>query len=149
MSKKMIDHPITPPPELLQQWIQQGRNCIIELDALKAFATQVARWGADQELEECCKYITGQGKWFATPEFRLAELRAARRPKPPSVSERLRQVEDLAADAMAALRYIEHWHGRLSGVGWARLHEKATRLDPLTRPPLASGETSTHGESNV
>jgi hypothetical protein len=60
--------------------------------------------------------------------------------QPIPVSERLQQIEDLAADAMAGLRYIEHWHGRLSGVGWARLHEKAKRLNPAHALPLPSVE---------
>jgi hypothetical protein len=82
----MTDHPITPTPELLQQWIQQGRNCIIELDALKAFATQVARWGADQELEACCEWVKN---WLPNFSGGAAEelLRTARRPKPPSLKE--------------------------------------------------------------
>ena len=44
-------HPITPPPELVQQWIN-------EEDGLTAghIATQAARWGADQELEACIEW---------------------------------------------------------------------------------------------
>ena len=70
-------HPITPPPELVHQlrfspctWLDQITN------AYQA--------GADQELEACEKWVAshfdGMMVWSAT-------LRAARRPKPPSLKE--------------------------------------------------------------
>ena len=56
--------------------------------------------------------------------------------RPIPVSERLQQMEDLAADAVAGLRYIEQSHGRLYGVGWDRVYEKADRHKPaLATPP--------------
>jgi hypothetical protein len=67
-------HPITPPPELLEQWMQ-AHSTKYDL------ARQAAQWGADQELEACCK-------WLCTGYADTAEhLRAARRPKPPSLKE--------------------------------------------------------------
>jgi len=45
-------------------------------------ATQAARWGADQELEACCAWL--KTKEWIYPEF-SDKLRAARRPKPPSL----------------------------------------------------------------
>jgi hypothetical protein len=70
-------HPITPPPELVQQWIN-------EEDGLTAghIATQAAQWGADQELEACCEWTDVNG-W----DDACDELRAARRPKPPTLKE--------------------------------------------------------------
>jgi hypothetical protein len=44
--------------------------------------------------------------------------------------DRLRLVEDLAADAVAGMRYIEQSHGRLYGVGWDRVYKKADFLKP-------------------
>ena len=76
------EHPITPPPELVLQWYTEADNQLSPY--YDYIATQAARWGADQELEACCAYIS---RWFATPEYRAAELRAARRPKPPSLKE--------------------------------------------------------------
>ena len=83
-------HPITPAPELVQQWEEEcesGNNSEVSntFDALQWFASKAARWGADQELEACCK-------WLAKPEVALtgkgpADLRDARRPKPPSLKE--------------------------------------------------------------
>jgi hypothetical protein len=80
-------HPITPPPELVQQWIN-------EEDGLTAghIATQAARWGADQELEACIEWMASQD-WTWTK----AQLFAARRPKPPSLKEQ----------ALDALKVIE------------------------------------------
>ena len=71
-------HPITPPPELVQQWIN-------EEDGLTAghIATQAARWGADQELEACCEWFVRDWTDIETAD----NLRAARRPKPPSLKE--------------------------------------------------------------
>ena len=46
-------------------------------------ATQAARWGADQELEACCTELHVRGAAMQMIEF----LRAARRPKPPSLKE--------------------------------------------------------------
>lgn len=47
-----------------------------------------------------------------------------------SIEVRLRMVEDLAADAVAGMRYIEQSHGRLYGVGWDRVYKKADILKP-------------------
>jgi len=71
-------HPITPPPELVEQWIN-------EEDGLTAghIATQAARWGADQELEACCEALRVRG---AASEM-IKYLRTSRRPKPPSLKE--------------------------------------------------------------
>jgi hypothetical protein len=90
------EHPITPPQELVDEWLcddgypcDPSANSVITITTgrLRNVAAKAARWGADQELGECCEYISGEGKWFAIPEHRLRELRAARRPKPPSLKE--------------------------------------------------------------
>lgn len=98
----MTDHPITPPPELVHQWHKEAckdpcnGSTFFESKTLKHIATQAARWGADQELEACCRHISN---WFATPEFRMTELRTARRPKPPSLKDKaLLQLDTLNAD---------------------------------------------------
>ena len=75
-------HPLTPPPELVQQW----RNAAppLGLNREKWIATQAARWGADQELEACMEWMWSQ---FHDMTQWADELRAARRPKPPSLVE--------------------------------------------------------------
>ena len=85
------NHPITPPPKLVQQWYDaaRGPRCEQEL------ATQAARWGADQELGACCELLDING----CPGTWIDTLRAARRPKPPSLKEQaLTQLASLHAD---------------------------------------------------
>ena len=79
------EHPITPPPELVEKWIELTRSN----DCIGAYpqnyehlvATQAARWGADQELEACCHLLRQQG--FDVVD----DLRATRRPKPLSLKQ--------------------------------------------------------------
>jgi hypothetical protein len=87
-----MTHPITPPPELVQQLREQapryrdggvGREVWLINRAYSA--------GAAQELEECCEVADCAG--WATSAGN--DLRAARRPKPPSLKERA--LEDLAS----------------------------------------------------
>jgi hypothetical protein len=70
-------HPITPPPHLIEQWMQDHSTKY-------GLARKAARWGADQELEACCEWL--KAKEWIHHEF-SDELRAARRPKPPSLKE--------------------------------------------------------------
>lgn len=78
-------HPITPPPELVQQWAEELFGPITAAtDAQQYIATQAARWGADQELEACCEWLD---KGFGDVGDFRATLRAARRPSPPSLKE--------------------------------------------------------------
>ena len=79
MTNAKEKHPITPPPELVMQWVSlaceyEGNETWIDL------ATQAARWGADQELEACCD-------WMSNRSSLTEQLRTARRPKPPSLKE--------------------------------------------------------------
>jgi hypothetical protein len=79
-------HPITPPPELLDQWCLDGY-----LGSWRDIATQAAQWGADQELEACCEWTAIVGGADA--------LRAARRPKPPSLKEEaLAELEEIMTE---------------------------------------------------
>jgi hypothetical protein len=93
-------HPITPPPELVEQWrtapeYTTGKEMFtmvsVSTRRLQEVATQAARWGADQELSECCKWLPKLPPWSAD------DLRKHRRPKPPSLKEQ----------ALAALNEIE------------------------------------------
>ena len=80
----MAEHPITPPPELQGQWQLESPFKFMCLGREDYMIDRAAQWGADQELEACCEYIK---RWTADHQFRIAELRAARRPKPPSLKE--------------------------------------------------------------
>ena len=65
--------PITPPPELIAKWASSMCGYV-----------EAAQWGADTELDACCKYLTRRAEW--EPED-VMELRDFRRPKPPSLKE--------------------------------------------------------------
>lgn len=70
---------ITPPPELVEEWWDDIQGASYEFDAV---ATQIARWGADQELEACCADVQmglgpNEADW----------LRSARRPEPLSLKK--------------------------------------------------------------
>jgi hypothetical protein len=82
----MTEHPITPPPELVAMWTGFSARHHSEgsVDYVLDLATKAAQWGADQELEACCEYLVRCAQW--EPED-VDELRAARRPKPPSLKE--------------------------------------------------------------
>jgi hypothetical protein len=51
-------HPIIPSSELLDEWCKD-----LTLLNLRDIATQAAQWGADQELEACCKWIPIATPW--------------------------------------------------------------------------------------
>ncbi len=77
-------HPITPPPELLQKW---WAETIDQPQADALFAACAAKWGADQELEACCEWFQEFYKTESWVKHDLKHFRAARRPKPPSLKE--------------------------------------------------------------
>ena len=79
-----MTHPLTPPPELVQQWWEEADQ--YQDDPKTYFdhvATEAAQWGADQELKAVCQLL------FSDPSasFTLSDIRAARRPKPPSLKK--------------------------------------------------------------
>ena len=102
-------HPITPPPELVQEW---SCDCPFNHPDNRAYyvATLAARWGweqrgganeaelqkaRDEELEAWCEWFKGKGYH---PEV-YRDLCAARRPKPPSLKEQaLDQLSSIQID---------------------------------------------------
>jgi hypothetical protein len=85
-------HPIAPPPELVEHWMQDHAT---KYD----LARHAAQWGADQELEECCAELESIPSPLGIPFGKMAgnALRAARRPKPPSLKQQ-------ALEALQALQ---------------------------------------------
>jgi hypothetical protein len=79
-------HPITPPPELVEQWMHPASGSPLGFD-IRVFATQATRWGADQELEACCEWTSQRTVQFGDGTWPADVLRDARRPKPPSLKE--------------------------------------------------------------
>ena len=59
-----------PPPELVAKWASSMCGYY-----------EAARWGADQELEACCKWLPKLPPWSGN------DLRKHRRPKPPTLKE--------------------------------------------------------------
>ena len=104
----MTEHPITPPPELVEQWVQatESNDCIgaFPTNFEKRICTAAARWGADQELEACLNEIyKGVGRRVidhgSHRELLCSDLHAARRPKPPSLKEQaLLAIDTAVAD---------------------------------------------------
>jgi hypothetical protein len=81
------DHPTTLPPELVEQWDEEG-TAMFRPEYQLHIATQAARWGADQELEACCEWLAClPSNWVSTAQELSLDIRAARRPKPPSLKE--------------------------------------------------------------
>ena len=73
------EHPIIPPPELVQQWAHLPADW-------NTVAPLIAQWDADQELDACCEWLQHD-----YPNIGANALRATRRPKPkpPSKEEAL------------------------------------------------------------
>lgn len=84
-------HPITPPPELVQQWWADFNGAFYEFEAITANVFQA---GADTELEACCHCFARDLR-----ESLALELRARRRPKPMSLKEQaLLAIDTAVAD---------------------------------------------------
>jgi hypothetical protein len=90
-------HPIVPSFEIANQWHKEAckdpynGGKFIDSKTLKYIATKAAQWGADQELEACCEWLSNRSS--------LTEvLRIVRRPKPSSLKEQalksLTKIED-------------------------------------------------------
>ena len=75
------NHPITPPPELVEQWECEYHHMTYGPDLSIFISEKAARWGADQELDACCKWLPKLPPWSED------DLRKHRRPKPPSLKE--------------------------------------------------------------
>ena len=81
-------HPIIPPPELVEQWMQVHTT---KYD----LARQAAQWSADQELEACCEWVDS----FQNKFVHAHDLRLVRRPKAPSLKEQaLLAIDTAVAD---------------------------------------------------
>jgi hypothetical protein len=85
----MTNHPITPPPELVQQW-EADWHCSGNTNGngfTYFVATRAAQWGANQELEACCEWVSKYLPYLGDFPMPEDKLRAARRPKPQSLKE--------------------------------------------------------------
>jgi hypothetical protein len=69
-------HPITPPPELVQCFLRSNPVTPTGMTYEQFIATRFSQWGADQELEACCEVMRVNGNYVSD-----GVLRAIRRPK--------------------------------------------------------------------
>ena len=104
--------PITPPLALIDQWWDEAKqNAKYDEPIGPLVANQAAQWGADMELEACCKWLPKLPPWSAD------DLRRHRRPKPPSRKEQALEAigrlcasvihDDLKNDAATIRRALE------------------------------------------
>jgi len=101
-----MTHPLTPPPELVRQWMERTSYDEHTWFYESYIAEQAAKWGWDQrepeiqadvdaELEACVQTLKDQG-WYNVAD----DLRAARRPKPPTLNSiALRMLGTIERDA--------------------------------------------------
>ena len=77
-------HPITPPPELVEQLRREAPHGIRDAGVTRErhLALAAYRAGADAELEACCA-----AEHTVYGEQKANWLRSLRRPKPPSLAE--------------------------------------------------------------
>ena len=97
-------HSTAPPPELVQQWRNEGhdlpgimfseyvatRAYQAGADQAKANIERKRQEAADQELEACVAWLDG----FDREGWAAEQLRAARRPEPPSLKEQALEAFD-------------------------------------------------------
>jgi hypothetical protein len=98
-----MTHPITPPPELIARWEEDWHHSKVKhIELEDHIANEAAQWGADQELEACLKAL--DAVWDDPANSTVEELqraiRAARRPKPPSLKEQALAILDDCSDRL-------------------------------------------------
>ena len=88
--------PIVPPPELVDKWFNQSPY----INPEGYIAIQAAQWGADQELDACAEWV---GSMFHGYKTWADELRADRRPRPPTLKEQgLAALDQLKTKALCS-----------------------------------------------
>jgi len=107
-----MTNPITPPPELVQQWMEEFNDPQHahweEYEA--GIANRAAQWGADQELLACGNYLKQCAAW---EEEDVTEFYNYRRPRPLSLKElalesvkRFEKSGEFFSDQMRELEFI-------------------------------------------
>jgi hypothetical protein len=96
----MTELRITPPPELVQQWVAatESNDCIgaFSTDFEQRICTAAAQWGADKQLAKDAKWLDHNA--LNEPHLRITPvselLKEAMRPKakPPSLKEQALEV---------------------------------------------------------
>jgi hypothetical protein len=81
----VADHPVKVPAELVKEWMAEfyGTPTFIG-EVTTGLADRAAQWGADQELEACCEWVSST---FLHGTREANQLRVFRRPKRPTLAE--------------------------------------------------------------
>jgi hypothetical protein len=82
-SNPMAENNITPPSELIKQWTEP-LGYKVTPGWLNEVIQKAIQYGADQELDSCCAWLLEEPLCESKTHRRL---RAARRPKPPTLKE--------------------------------------------------------------
>ena len=79
------EHSVVPPTYLLEDWAEQH---YLQAKSIRRLLIEAAQWGADTELEECCKLFESNSVCGTKFQRRssVRDLRDRRRPKPRQVS---------------------------------------------------------------
>lgn len=79
------EHPVVPPTYLIQEWAAEH---YLNSKDIRKVLIEAAQWGADTELEECCKLFESNSVCGTKFQRRssVRDLRDRRRPKPRQVS---------------------------------------------------------------
>ena len=79
------EHPVVPPTYLLEDWAEQH---YLQAKSIRRLLIEAAQWGADTELEECCKQFESNSVCGTKFQRRssVRDLRNKRRPEPKQVS---------------------------------------------------------------
>ena len=99
----MTEQILTPTPEQVRQWLGEFFGCVVTgqlSDSEMFLATQAACWGADHELEACCKWLDNE-----IGAVDSCDLRAERRPKPPSLKQQALEILDDVDAQLGAVHY--------------------------------------------
>ena len=87
------EHPINPPSlAIIKKWIITN-GLTVSIAEASAIASLASRLGADQELEACCEWLDNE-IGAVDPD----DLRAERRPKPPSLKEQAMKELEILSD---------------------------------------------------
>ena len=106
------EHPITPSPELVTSLRNSAPHGIRDAGVTRELwlINHAYAAGADQELEACCTVLDGLAYEEAIGRD---QLRAARRPKPPSLKEQAKFAAAVlrSPDETCSIAELQqHWH---------------------------------------
>ena len=108
-------HPITPPPELVKQWLAEpeyvsgwnGKCMMLSITDFRFnnICAKAAQWGADQELEACCEWLEQQ---VPARDWLAMQLRAARTASPSLKEQALEALGRFSANSHTTAHQMQN-----------------------------------------